>query len=298
MKKNLFFLLYLFLSIISISSIAYSQTVPTDSLFSISFDELMNMKVSSGSKIVQRANEVNAKVKIITCDDIQKRGYNTIDEVLQDLPGFQSRNIQSINSYIFGRGIPNQNNLMLLLIDGIQINELNSGGFYGGAQYNLDNVERIEIVYGPASVVYGTNAVSGVVNIITKKPVTSQGLDVHAHTGTFNTKKIQTGYGYYNAQQDVGVRVSAQKKYTEKGNFGGSQGLFNWSDSVYNFENDISVDAKITYKSLTFGTNYLQKQSSVNLYYRTVGTAFKEGESLWNIGFLNSYITYDIKPTA
>ncbi|HON53419.1 MAG TPA: hypothetical protein PLS12_09445 [Bacteroidales bacterium] len=101
MKKNLFFLLYLFLSIISISSIAYSQTVPTDSLFSISFDELMNMKVSSGSKIVQRANEVNAKVKIITCDDIQKRGYNTIDEVLQDLPGFQSRNIQSINSYIF-----------------------------------------------------------------------------------------------------------------------------------------------------------------------------------------------------
>ncbi|HRS20011.1 MAG TPA: hypothetical protein P5243_10935, partial [Bacteroidales bacterium] len=142
------------------------------------------------------------------------------------------------------------------------------------------------------------NAVSGVVNIITKKPVTSQGLDVHAHTGTFNTKKIQTGYGYYNAQQDVGVRVSAQKKYTEKGNFGGSQGLFNWSDSVYNFENDISVDAKITYKSLTFGTNYLQKQSSVNLYYRTVGTAFKEGESLWNIGFLNSYITYDIKPTA
>ena len=56
------------------------------------------------------------------------------------------------------------------MIDGIQVNELNSGGFYGGGQYNLSNVERIEVVYGPESVIYGTNSVSGIVNIVTKDP--------------------------------------------------------------------------------------------------------------------------------
>lgn len=285
-------------SILCMPRESVSQELPVDSLFELSFEDLMNMDVSSGAKMVQRANEVSAKVTIITSDEIQKRGYNTLDEALADKVGFQFRNIQSINSYIFGRGIPNQNNLMLVLIDGIQINELNSGGFYAGAQYNLDNVERIEIVYGPASVVYGTNAVSAVVNIITKKPLTSQGIDVHAHTGSFNTQKLQLGYGYYNAEHDIGVRVSGQNKYTEKGEFGGSNGLQNWSDSVYNFEHDMSFDSKITYKSVTFGTNYLRKQTSANLYYRTQGTNYREGESLWNIGFLNSYLSYDIKPAS
>jgi len=65
------------------------------------------------------------------------------------------------------RGAPSQNNLILVLIDGIQINELNSGGFYGGYQYSLQNVKQIEVVYGPSSALYGTNAISGIINIIT-----------------------------------------------------------------------------------------------------------------------------------
>lgn len=296
--KISYLILFYFIFTLCLPHGAFSQQLPSDSLFELSFEDLMNTEVSSGSKMLQRTNEVSAKVKIISYDDIQKRGYNTLDEALSDIAGFQFRNIQSINSYIFGRGIPNQNNLMLVLIDGIQINELNSGGFYGGAQYNLDNVERIEIIYGPASVVYGTNAVSGIINIITKKPVTSQGFDLHTHTGSYNTQKLQAGYGYYNAEHDLGIRLSGQKKYTEKGDFGGSQGLHNWSDSVQNFERDMSFDTKITYKSITFGTNYLQKQSSTNLYYRTQGTEYREGESLWNIGFLNAYISYDVKPSS
>ncbi len=292
--KYAFMMMYVFFETFS----SFAQEIPKDSLFEISFEDLMNMEVSSGTKLLQRAQEVSAKVTIIPYDIIQKRGYNTIEDVLADIPGFQFRNIQSINSYVFGRGIPNQNNLMLVLIDGVQINELNSGGFYGGAQYNLDNVERIEVIYGPASVVYGTNAVSGIVNIITKKTLTSQGVDVNAHTGSFNTQKLQLGYGYYNAKNDFGFRISGLKKYSEKGDFGGANGLHNWSDSVYNFENDMSFDTKLTYKSITIGTNYLRKQSSANLYYRTQGTQYREGESLWNIGFLNSYVTYYVKPSS
>jgi len=64
-----------------------------------------------------------------------ENGYFTLEEALSFLPGFQFRNIQGINSYVFQRGIPNQNNLTLVLVDGMQINELNSGGFYAGGQY-------------------------------------------------------------------------------------------------------------------------------------------------------------------
>ncbi len=86
---------------------------------------------------------------MITAEQIRDNGYFTLEDALADLPGFQFRNILGFNSYLFMRGVPSQNNKILLLVDGVQINELNSGGFYAGGQFNLTNVDRIEVVYGP-----------------------------------------------------------------------------------------------------------------------------------------------------
>ena len=87
-----------------------------------------------GAKI----SEVADNVIVISQEQIRNRGYFTLEDALADLPGFQFRNIQGFNSYIFQRGVTNQNNYILLLVDDIQINELNSGGFYTGGQFNLD----------------------------------------------------------------------------------------------------------------------------------------------------------------
>jgi len=154
------------------------DTLKDQDVFNMSLTELMNVEVVSASKISEPIREVPATVQVITAEQIRDRGYFTLEEALSDLPGFQFRNILGFNSYVFMRGAPSQNNLILVLVDGIQINELNSGGFYGGGQYNLSNVERIEVVYGPASALYGTNAVSGIINIITKNP--GKGLKGHA----------------------------------------------------------------------------------------------------------------------
>jgi len=138
-------------------------------VYNLNFGELSKLKIVTASKTEQNIGEVPTSIRVITASEISDKGYFTLDEMLSDLPGFQFRNIMSLNSYVFQRGIPNQNNLTLVLIDGVQLNELNSGGFYGGGQYNLANIERVEVVYGPSSVAYGTNAVSGIINIITKK---------------------------------------------------------------------------------------------------------------------------------
>jgi len=278
-----------------LSNSLYSQNNPIDTLFDVSFEDLMNTNIIGASKVLQHTNEVCAKVKVITAIDIKNRGYFTLDEALMDLPGFQFRNIQSINSYIFCRGVPNQNNLMLILVDGIQINELNSGGFYGGGQYNLDNVERIEVIYGPASVIYGTNAVTGVINIVTKSALENQGFDISTLFGSFNASNIQASYGYSNPQSDFGIRISAMKKETEKGDFGGKNGGYNWSEDLITPETDYSFGTKIYYKNLTIGTNYLLKQASANAYYKAEGTEYNDFNTFWNIGFLNTHIKYDIK---
>jgi outer membrane receptor for ferrienterochelin and colicin len=144
-------------------------------VYNLNFEELSKLKIVTASKTEQDIKELTSTLHVISAEEIQERAYFTLDEMLSDLPGFQFRNVMSLNSYVFQRGIPNQNNLTLILIDGIQVNELNSGGFYGGGQYNLSNIERVEVVYGPSSVAYGTNAVSGIINIITKNAEKNKG---------------------------------------------------------------------------------------------------------------------------
>lgn len=130
----------------------------------LDLDDLLDMdleafvEVVAASKTSQQPHEVPATVRVITADQIRENGYLTLEDALSDLPGFQAHNHVGYNNQVFARGIPDQNQLILLLIDGVQTNELSSGSFYSGGHYNLSNVKRIEVMYGPASSLYGTNA--------------------------------------------------------------------------------------------------------------------------------------------
>ena len=187
----LFLRIILVVMVFSVSAIsALSQkndNIAAEDILTMSLEEMMNVEVTTASKVPQKMRETPTTVRIITAEQIRERGYFTLEAALADLPGFQFRNINGFNTYSFMRGIPSQNNLILLLVDGVQINELNSGGYYGGGQFDLSNTERIEVVYGPSSALYGTNAVSGIINIITKKGGASPSLSVTGRIGTENT---------------------------------------------------------------------------------------------------------------
>ena len=269
-----------------------SDSLKTKDILHMSLEDMMNMEVVTASKVMQKIQDVPANVRVITAQEILERGYFTLEDALADLPGFQFRNILGFNTYTFLRGLPSQNNLILVMIDGIQINELNSGGFYGGGQYNLSNVERIEVVYGPASALYGTNAVSGIINIITKKPGSDDGGHVSSGIGNFGKLITDFSYDYYNEDQDFGVRVAGMYKQNKKANLKEENGDYNWTNDMENFEDDLAFDAMIKFKGFTWGTYFQNKKASRTTNYKTIGSKYLDHGTSWNIRFLNSCLQH------
>jgi iron complex outermembrane receptor protein len=285
-KLCLFILFFCFFS----SENVFSKPANAD-IYDLNLTQLSKLKITSASKVAQNINEVPSTIFVITAEQIKENGYFTLEEALSDLPGFQFRNTPGINSYVFQRGIPNQNNLTLLLIDGVQVNELNSGGFYAGGQYNLANVERIEVIYGPSSVAYGTNAMSGVINIITKSAAGKR-VEQNALAGNFDTSENDLNYSYVNEKKTFGISVSGMVKKTSKADLKGHAGDNNWTDLMDNFENDYSLDLKTQIKDFVIGTNYILKQASLATWVKSVGTIYRDYGTSWNIRFINNYVKY------
>jgi outer membrane receptor for ferrienterochelin and colicins len=286
---------WLILFFISFNTVLFSQepdTLKADDILNMSFNDLMNIKVISASKVSQQIKDVAASVQVITAEQIKERGYFTLEETLSDLPGFQFRNIIGFNSYVFIRGAPNQNNLILLFVDGIQINELNSGGFYGGGQFNLSDVERIEVVYGPASALYGTNAISGIVNVITKNPEGKNKGHVGILGGNFKTGMGDFNLKSYNADKEIGYCISGMYKTSEKADLRGAKGDNNWTNDMENFENDLSFSAKLKLKSFNAGVVFQEKKASNTTYYKSAGEKYLDKNTLWDIAFLNGFLKY------
>ncbi len=292
MKRITTILLMLIPCILFSSVFAQQQdTLKTEDVLNMSLADLMNIKVVTASKTQQSINDVAATVHVITSEQIRDRGYFTLEEALSDLPGFQFRNILGFNSYVFLRGAPSQNNLILLMVDGVQINELNSGGFYGGGQFILSEIEQIEVVYGPASALYGTNAVSGIINIITKKPTEKTG-HVGLLGGNFKTGMMDFNLKNYQASKDIGYSFSGQYKTTGKADLSGVKGDNNWTDEMENFENDLSLSGRLKIKNFNVGFDYQEKRSSMTTNTKSINDIYFDRNTLWDILFLNAFAKY------
>ena len=128
--------------------------------------------VTSVSKAKEPLAEAPATVTVITGADIERRGYTDLEAVLRDLPGFDfSRRAGASYSNVYQRGYRSiETNRTMLLIDGVEDNDLASSTAWLSRQFPLSNIDRIEVVYGPASTMYGANAFAGVINVVTKQP--------------------------------------------------------------------------------------------------------------------------------
>lgn len=289
MKK----LLLLLFPVVVCFSTVFAQdkdTLKAEDILNMSFSDLMNTKVVSASKMEQQIKNVSATVQVITAEQIRDRSYLTLEEALGDLPGFQFRNIVGFNSYVFMRGAPSQNNLVSLLVDGVKIHELNSGGFYSGGQFNMSNIDRIEVVYGPASAIYGTNAVSGIVNVITKSAEANKKAYLSLLGGNFKTGMVNFGLQNYYANKNTGFAISGMYKTSEKADLRGLKADNNWSDEMENFENDISLSAKFKLKNFLAGVVYQEKRASRTT--STIDKRYLDKNTLWDIMFINGFLKY------
>lgn len=131
-----------------------------------SFDQV----VVTATKTPVKAFEANANVTVITREEIEKNHYHDLSEALRNVSGV------TVNNYGGGVGYEQINGLringakeIVVLVDGIKVNAAISGAFPFSAYSSLENIERIEVLKGSASALYGSDAKGGVVNIITRK---------------------------------------------------------------------------------------------------------------------------------
>lgn len=172
--------------------------------------------VVSAARREQRISEAPAAITVITDEDIKYSGAITIPDVLRMVPGMDVMQISASDLVINARGYNKEmSNKMLILIDGRHV----YWDFYGiilwdSFPISLEDISRIEIIRGAGSALYGANAFSGVVNIITKNPDESKGTHVAANGGNFNTyigSIIHAGsYDKYGYKISLGLDETSQ----------------------------------------------------------------------------------------
>lgn len=166
--------------------------------------------VVSASKHEQKASEAPSAVYVITSREIQSSAALTVSDLLRRVPGFDVYRVNQGYSIIGARGQTTEsNNLVLVLLDGREINvELFGIPFVEQLPITLDEIDRIEVIRGPGSALYGANAFSGVVNIITKRPKDYAGFHSFLAGGTFGNSNLQARASGF--QDKFGYMTSAR----------------------------------------------------------------------------------------
>jgi len=165
------------------------------SLSDLSLEDLLKLKVDTvfaASRVVQEVTRAPASVTIITREEIRAHGYRTLADVLRTVRGFYITNDRNY-SYAGVRGYAragDYNSRLLVLVNGHRLNDTIFEGALLGTESPLDVAlfERVEVIRGPSSSVYGTSAFFGVVNLITRPGASLRGVEMEAQLGSEYTR--------------------------------------------------------------------------------------------------------------
>lgn len=199
-----------FLRLVSLLMIATTAACQEPDLAEKSLEELMSITVSTASKREQAASEAPASVTVITADEIRKYGYRTLADALRSVRSFYvgyDRNY----SYASIRGFSwpgDYSTRILLLVDGHRLNDnIYDQGMIGTEfPVDVDLIQRIEVIRGPASSLYGSNAFFAVINVMTRRGRSLKGLETSFSAASFGTYQGRVSYG--NKFKDVELMIS------------------------------------------------------------------------------------------
>ncbi|HWW18597.1 MAG TPA: TonB-dependent receptor plug domain-containing protein, partial [Candidatus Saccharimonadales bacterium] len=150
---------------------------PPENLKQLSLEQLGNVEVTTVSKDPQQIQKTPAAVFVITQEDIRRSAATSIPEALRLAPGVEVARIDADHWSVAIRGFAGQfSKSLLVLIDGRSVyTPLFDGVYWDVQSVMLEDIERIEVIRGPGGTIWGANAVSGVINIITKSSKETQG---------------------------------------------------------------------------------------------------------------------------
>jgi iron complex outermembrane receptor protein len=205
--------------------VAWSQKQDSLDYYDLTLQELMNIKIVSASKKSESLFDAALSASVLTREEIKNAGATSIMEALRLMPGLIVRQQTNGNYDVHVRGLDNvppnsltlsaTNTTTLVMINNRPVyNYLQGGTFWESLPIDLNDVDKIEVVRGPSSTLYGPNAVSGVINIITRK-LEKDGLSVNG-SGQFGSQKtsiVNTSVGYkFSEKFDIGVSGNYQSR--------------------------------------------------------------------------------------
>lgn len=159
-----------------------------DYYFDMTLDELLNTEVTISTKQAQKVSEAPSIVTVITQRQIAESGARTLQQLVESVPGFTTIKRQSNERVLVARGLALRDGV-LVQVDGVTVNDAFSGGF-DFYDRPIHDIERIEIVRGPGSVLYGGYALSAVIQLFTATSTGHKGITVKAGSGSHDTHSI------------------------------------------------------------------------------------------------------------
>jgi iron complex outermembrane receptor protein len=217
--KRTVLLVFIFLLLFGFSEQAFAKHTEEhnqEELLEMDIEELMEMEievetVTTATKTSTKVTDAPSSITVITAEEIRKYGWRSLADILRSVKGFYTsydRHYERIG--VRGFSLPgDENTRVLILVDGFRMNENVRGHGGIGHEFLLDTdlIDRVEIVRGPGSALYGSNAIFGVINIITKKGADYDGFEFSGDmfSEKFTSFEAQRGRITYGTQFDNGL---------------------------------------------------------------------------------------------
>jgi outer membrane receptor for ferrienterochelin and colicin len=220
----------------------------------VSIDELLEMSLTVSSKTSLKPRETPGIVSIITADEIKTSGARDLMDIFQTLPGFNfGYDVDGVIG-LSSRGNWGHEGKILVLVDGMEMNEGLYTTYQFGNHFPVDQIERIEIIRGPGSSLYGGYAELGVINIITKSAYTLDGTEIYGTLGTFSDifSRTSAGINFGKVFNDLaidlkgfyGSGIRSNKRFVD---FYGD--LYKSTDGYFDYQT-VNINMGIKYKDL------------------------------------------------
>jgi iron complex outermembrane receptor protein len=214
----------------------------------MSLEQLGNVEVTTVSKEPEQVWQTPAAIYVLTQDDIRRSGATSIPELLRTVPGVEVARIDSDHWAVGVRGFGGEfSKSLLVLIDGRSVYSPLFAGVYWQVQDTLlQDVDRIEVIRGPGGTIWGTNAVNGVINIITKNAEDTHGTLASAGGGDIDQGIARARFGGMHGK-GFDYRVYG-KGFMRGGEFHPDGVNFDeWRMGQVGFRTDWSKDARDTF---------------------------------------------------
>lgn len=218
--------------------------------------EQQDAVIVTATRTAQTVDESLASVTVLTEADIQRSQATNLQELLQGYAGLQFTNNGGAGktTSLFMRGT--SSNHVLVMIDGIKTGSATSGTT-SFQDIPVSQIERIEIVRGPRSSLYGSEAIGGVIQIFTKKGTSKTSVNAEAGYGSFNTRQVSAGFSGISGSSRYRIQASS----IQTDGIDAKQDAETDKDGYSNDSINISFNTQFDHKT-SLAVNFLHAESS------------------------------------